>query len=247
MAVCEQMSDPRASQGKGLVERTWCEWSPRVQWWSPPSWTTRPNNYLAALVVQGDECGLAYVDISTGEYLATQLPLAALAPELDRISPAEVLVPADQDQQAPPGDFAVTPLTEPAFSRDYARQLLMDHFGVVSLEAFGCDGLPLAIAAAGAVLEYLVRTQRSSLGDLPPLSTYSLADYMALDRQTRRNLELFKGGLWDNSGPSLYSTLDLTRTSMGGACCASGWAGPCWTWMSSPAARMGLPISTPTC
>ena len=216
VAVCEQMSDPRASQGKGLVERDVVRVVTPGTVVEPSLLDHKANNYLAALVVQGDECGLAYVDISTGEYLATQLPLAALAPELDRISPAEVLVPADQDQQAPPGDFAVTPLTEPAFSRDYARQLLMDHFGVVSLEAFGCDGLPLAIAAAGAVLEYLVRTQRSSLGDLPPLSTYSLADYMALDRQTRRNLELFKGGLWDNSGPSLYSTLDLTRTSMGG-------------------------------
>ena len=94
--------------------------------------------------------------------------------------------------------------------------MLLHHFGVVTLEPFGCSDLPLAVAAAGAIVEYLMETQRGSLSELDTLNTYSTSEFMALDRQTRRNLELLQGGRWGGDGPSLYGTLDLTRTPMGG-------------------------------
>ncbi|MEE9247220.1 MAG: DNA mismatch repair protein MutS, partial [Dehalococcoidia bacterium] len=97
-----------------------------------------------------------------------------------------------------------------------ARRLLLDHFQATSLEPFGCEGLPLAIRAAAGVLEYLIATQKSSLGLLNRISTYSLTGYMTLDPQTRRNLELFRNAWSGEVESSLLSVIDLTRTPMGG-------------------------------
>ena len=92
----------------------------------------------------------------------------------------------------------------------------MRHFGVASLEAYGCERLPLAIRAAGAIVDYLGRNQKAALAQLTALHTYSTDSYMVLDPQTRRNLELFEGGRWGDARTSLLSVLDRTRTSMGG-------------------------------
>ena len=92
----------------------------------------------------------------------------------------------------------------------------MRHLKVASLESFGCDRLPLAIRAAGAILDYLSQTQRAAAGQLTTLFTYHPDRYMTLDPQTRLNLELFEGGRWRDTSTSLFSVLDSTRTSMGG-------------------------------
>ena len=110
----------------------------------------------------------------------------------------------------------LTPMPGYVFREETASRILMDHFGVASLEAYGCADLPLAVGAAGAILDYLSQTQKGALKELRTLSAYSTASYMTLDTQTRRNLELFQGGRWGNSAASLYNTLDLTRTPMGG-------------------------------
>ncbi|MDP3065092.1 MAG: DNA mismatch repair protein MutS, partial [Chloroflexota bacterium] len=99
---------------------------------------------------------------------------------------------------------------------DRAREALLAHFGVATLEPFGCEGLPLAVRAAGAIVAYLGETQKAALGHLTGLTTYSPHAYMTLDPQTVRNLELFQGGRWGGNAPSLLSVLDLTRTPMGG-------------------------------
>ena len=92
----------------------------------------------------------------------------------------------------------------------------MRHFDVASLEAFGCDRLPLAVRAAGAILDYLRETQKAGVTQITTLRTYSTERHMALDPQTRRNLELFEGGRWGDRSASLLSVLDRTKTSMGG-------------------------------
>ncbi len=222
VAICEQLSDPNAS--KGLVERDVVRLVTPGTVLEPSLLDQGANNYLAAVVVDGLEAGLAYVDISTGEFAVTQLPEAEVPLELGRLSPAEVLIPQEGDwseknvvsQDSGSRKCVTTPISSSAFGYDNARQTILDHFGTLTLEPFGCAGLPLAIRAAGAVVEYLGRTRRGSLDELANLNTYSTSGFMTLDAQSRRNLELFQGGRWANDGPSLLSTLDLTRTPMGG-------------------------------
>ena len=222
VAICEQLSDPASSQG--LVDRDVVRVVTPGTVVSPSLLDPKSNNYLAALAVEGDLIGLAHVDITTGEFSTTQLPLADLPLELHRLSPAELLVPPDGDggpgegpsPPVPDVPYPKAPFDACAFPYREARQILLDHFRVATLEAFGCEDLPLAVRAAAAVVEYLARNQRSSLGELGSLSTYSTVSYMNLDLQTRRNLELFQGGRWGEAASSLFATLDLTKTPMGG-------------------------------
>ena len=214
VAICEQLSDPSAS--KGLVERDVVRVVTPGTLLEPSLLEQKANNYLAAVVLEGEEAGLSYVDVTTSEFSTTQLTSAELALELGRLSPAELLVMEGQELAVGVAEYTVTPLSPSAFSYRNALQALLDHFRLVTLEAFGCANLPLAVRAAGAIIEYLTRTQRSSLGELNNLNTYSTASFMTLDQQTRRNLEIFQGGRWGSSGPSLFSTLDLSRTPMGG-------------------------------
>ena len=222
VAICEQLSDPATS--KGLVERDVVRVVTPGTVLEPSLLEQKSNNYLAAVTLEGVEAGFAYVDITTGEFFTTQLPASELALELDRLSPAELLAPEEQDPlagsgwglPAGSGGYTLTPLPPSAFDYDSARHTLLNHFGVATLESFGCANLPLAVKAAGAVVEYLTRTERSFLRELDTLNTYSTGAFMTLDQQTRRNLELFQGGRWGGPGLSLYSTLDLSRTPMGG-------------------------------
>ncbi|MDE2860597.1 MAG: DNA mismatch repair protein MutS [Chloroflexota bacterium] len=213
VAICEQVGDTSAP---GLVER-------RVVRVVTPGTLTETslleqtaNNYLAAVTTQGAEAGLAFVDITTGEFATTQLPIDDLPLELERLGASEVVTPEGCDVPPSGHDFLVTPLDPAAFRHYEAEQALLDHFGVTTLEAYGCHGMPLAVGAAGAILTYLNKTQRAALGRLQGLHTYSPRAFMVLDQQTRRNLELFQAGRWGETSHSLLSTIDLTATPMGG-------------------------------
>ena len=214
VAICEQLSDP--SDSRGLVERDVVRVVTPGTVVEPSLLDQKANNYLAAVLLEGDYAGLSYVDISTGEYFATQLPCPEVSLELERLSPAEVLAPEGQEQSSGPVDWVVTTQPPEVFEPERAGESLLDHFKVATLESFGCAHLPLAVGAAGAILEYLAQTQRSTLVEVETLRTYSTSRYMTLDHQTRRNLELFQEDRPSGSGPSLCSTLDLTRTPMGG-------------------------------
>ncbi len=213
VAICEQLSDPAAS--KGIVDRDVVRVVTPGTVVEPSLLEQKANNYLVALMPDGPQVGLAYVDITTGEFCATQLPSTELGLELTRLAPAEALAPEGVEPEGMNG-CPVTPMSASVFREETASRILMDHFGVASLEAYGCTDLPLAVGAAGAILDYLSQTQKGALKELRTLSAYSTASYMTLDTQTRRNLELFQGGRWGNSDASLYNTLDLTRTPMGG-------------------------------
>ncbi|HMA36869.1 MAG TPA: DNA mismatch repair protein MutS, partial [Chloroflexia bacterium] len=221
---------------------------------------SRRNNYLAAAVIDGDRAGIAYVDITTGEFQATELrsssELATLVQqELDRLQPSELLVPrlaagdaTRSDYKAwsadvtAPGEAArapepeaarprrahhtetasqswrvaghITPTEARTWSLDNARAVLQQQFQVAALDGFGVARSPVATRAAGAILAYLKETHSTALQQLTHLSTYSTESYMALDPQTRRNLELVagpSGGLQF----SLLSVVDQTLTPMG--------------------------------
>ncbi len=214
VAICEQTSDPLHS--RGLIDRE------VVRVVTPGTVTEdsvlkgNVNNYLSAVVIDRDAAGLAYADITTGEFATTVMPLDRLATEIGRLEPAEIIVPENQDGLPFAADAALTPVTPDAFHPQWARETLLDHFGAASLEAYGCERMPLAVRAAGAVVDYLGSTQRGSLTRIASLQTYSTDAYMVLDPQTRRNLELFEGGRWGEHSASLTAALDRTGTPMGG-------------------------------
>jgi DNA mismatch repair protein MutS len=223
VAICEQLSDPAAS--RGLVERDVVRVVTPGTVLESGLLEQKANNYLGSVVEEGDLAGLAYVDISTGEFAATQLPLDKLWLELERLSPVEVLAPdqerlsgGSEDGQAgiDVGAYHFTTVTDSTFSLESARRALLDYFGVLSLEGFGCADLPLAVQAAGAIVDYLRQTYKTGVPRLSTLNTYSISSYMTLDPQTRRNLELFQAGRGESKELSLLATLDLTKTSMGG-------------------------------
>ena len=214
VAICEQTSDPATS--RGLVDREVVRVVTPGTIIEESILDSKANNYLASVVTDEEQAGLAYVDITTSEFATSQFPLAHLAMELGRLMPAEVLAPQGEDPPPVEQGTTVTPLEADAFHLEWATETLLDQFGVASLEAFGCHGLPLAVRAAGAIVEYLGGNQKPALAPLSSLHTYSTESYMVLDPQTRRNLELFEGGRWGDPKASLLSVLDETHTSMGG-------------------------------
>jgi len=211
VAICEQLTPP----GKGLVERDVIRVVTPGTVVEPNLLDSKSNNYLASLVIEGEEAGIAYVDISTSEFATTQLPTERVMPELERLQPSEVLILEDaQDYAQLP--FTITRLDDYWFDMEIAQEALLEHFGVASLEGYGCARLPLAIRAAGALVHYVKETQKETLPHLSRLATYSTDSFMTLDGQTIRNLELFQGGRWGETGHSLLSIIDLTKTAMGG-------------------------------
>jgi DNA mismatch repair protein MutS len=216
VAICEQLTPP----GKGLVERDVVRVVTPGTLVEPGLLPERRNNYLLAVANSGEEVGIAYADITTGEFAATQLPVAEAAAELERLAPAEILAPPGCPFPLPP-----VPTTHPVehwLDPEDGAGAVMEHFGAVTLEPFGLSSLPLATTAARAVLRYLGETQKAALGCLTRLSTYSTAGFMALDPAVLRHLEVFQGLRPD--APSLLSVIDLTRTAMGGRL-LRGWLG----------------------
>jgi DNA mismatch repair protein MutS len=211
VAICEQLSPP----GKGLVERDVIRVVTPGTVVEPNLLDARKNNYLSSLIIEDEKAGIAYVDITTSDFATTQLPSGRAFAEMERLQPSEVLVPQGGEQCSRLA-ATVTKLDDYWFDSEIARQTLLEHFGVATLEGYGCAHLPLAVRAAGALVHYVAETQKEALLQLTSLATYSADSFMALDAQTCRNLELFQGGRWGGSATSLLSLIDMTRTAMGG-------------------------------
>ncbi len=190
------------------------------------------NNYLASVVIAGEHWGLAYADISTGEFLTTQASnLEHLTQELMRLQPSEVLIPTnapdlgsllrpgEKSEHLPeclPPSFCYALRSQVPFSQGEARAKLLHKFKVRSLEGLGCDHLPLAVRAGGGLLEYLEDTQKEHPVFLQTLRTYTITDYLIVDNQTRRNLEITQTVRDGTFHGSLLWALDRTSTAMGG-------------------------------
>ncbi len=214
VAICEQMTKP--GETKGIVQRDVIRVVTPGTVIEPNLLAGKSNNYLAGIIPDEKEAGLAYIDISTGEFAVTQLPLNRLIPEIERLKPAECVVPKNADINGFNLSAPVTRLDDWRFEYETAFKTLIDHFKVATLDGYGCTNLPLAIRAAGAIIQYLQETQKSVLGQLSGLATYSTETYMALDAQTQRNLELFQSSRSGEATGSLLSVIDLTKTAMGG-------------------------------
>jgi len=229
VAICEQTEDP--AKTKKLVKR-------EVTRVVTPGTTEdvavvspRDHNYLVAVFPCHDRIGLAYTDLSTGEFRATEFcgidRNELCAEELAILRPKEVLLPAPSRQSSPPDSptgarFArsvqavYTDVDEWTFAPDNSQRLLTKHFGVASLDGFGFAGHDAATGAAGAVLHYLQETQRASLAHVNGLGFYRQQEWMMLDAVTTRNLELVEPVFAGEQDATVIAVLDDTRTSMGG-------------------------------
>lgn len=213
VAVCEQVTPP----GKGLVEREVTRIVTPGTVIEPGLLEGRANNYLASFVGGDKRAGLAFADVTTGEFAATELEYALAVAELERLAPAELLLPRNQEQ--PNIEVrSITPLDDQQVELKIARRALLNHFNVRTLAAYGCEDKPLAARAAGAIVTYLRDTQADALTNLTRLQSFTTDNFMRLDPQTMRNLEVLQG--WDFTGGqptgALVTTIDLTSTPMGG-------------------------------
>ncbi len=173
----------------------------------------RKPNYLAAVCERKGTLGLAFADLSTGEFRLTELEsLGALLDELARITPAEILVPEHQAEA-----FASLPkpstLDGYLFEPEPAEEILRGHFKVQSLDGFGCADLPAGTGAAGALLHYITRQMRRQAGHLRALRPYRRSAYLILDASTQNHLELVTSRA--GRGMTLLGALDRTATPMG--------------------------------
>ncbi|HEY3268537.1 MAG TPA: DNA mismatch repair protein MutS [Armatimonadota bacterium] len=219
VAIADQMEDPR--KAKGLVKR-------QVTRVVTPGTVVEEgllpghsNNFLVAVFQGGEQFGLAVADVSTGEFLVTELrgqaPRRAMLDEIARLNPAEILLVHDfmlgeEVRTVARGRVADF---DPAPDHRNASQRLCEHFGVASLRGFGCEEMDLAQHAAAAVLEYLEGNHLADKGLFAGLATYSTDNFLFLDATARRNLEL-TSTQWGNAGKSLLQMLDRTQTPGGG-------------------------------
>jgi len=241
VAICDQMEDPRTA--KTLVKR-------EVTRVVTPGTATdaqvlepRENSYLGAVAEKDGALGLAFADLSTGDFRATEFagPDAQRrsTEELDRMRPRELLVAslptlseatptADSRPSSGSGEafrgndgsecaalIIRTPLDDWIFTEEYGARLLRDHFRAASLAGYGLENRPLAVAAAGAILHYVRETQRGSLAHLDGLRFYEQQDSLVLDPATLRNLELLEPAFGGPRNSALLGALDLCVTSLG--------------------------------
>ncbi|HJH26455.1 MAG TPA: DNA mismatch repair protein MutS [Methanophagales archaeon] len=183
----------------------------------------RISNYLMCVNMLDGKAGIAIVDVSTGEFLLTELEddesHSSLLNEIDREKPAEIILPdsleLEHDLERDMGTCTLSRYDDYYFDYKNAYTTLINHFGVISLDGFGCAELKAGITAAGAVISYLRDTQKRMLSHIKPPKTFFVSDYMVLDSVTVRNLEIFNNIRDGTQRGTLVGVLDKTRTGMG--------------------------------
>lgn len=221
VAIAEQMEDPKLA--KGLVKREVIRVVTPGTITSAQALDETKNNYLMGIVYLADKMGVSVVDNTTGDFLVTEVSTdRALFDEINKFSPAEVIC---NDAFSMSGisledlkdryHFTVSTLDPHFFQDESCRKLLREHFKVGSLEGLGLGDYDCGVIAAGAVLQYLYETQKSTLDHLTTIVPYATGNYMVLDSSTRRNLELLETMREKQKRGSLLWVLDKTRTAMG--------------------------------
>ena len=221
VAIAEQMEDPKLA--KGLVKREVIRVVTPGTITSAQALDETKNNYLMGIVYLADKMGVSVADITTGDFLVTEVSTdRALFDEINKFSPAEVIC---NDAFSMSGisledlkdryHFTVSALDSHFFQDESCRKVLREHFKVGSLEGLGLGDYDCGVIAAGAVLQYLYETQKSTLDHLTTIVPYATGNYMVLDSSTRRNLELLETMREKQKRGSLLWVLDKTRTAMG--------------------------------
>ncbi len=212
VAICDQMEE--AGAGKKLVRREVTKIVTPGTAMNAGVLRSHENNYLTAVFADTARAGVAHVDVSTGEFRATEIDIAEIQAALETLNTKEALAPTGSPLKLPCLKTDVEPWV---FGLDYAARSLCDHFHLLSLDGCGLENRPLATGAAAALLHYLRETQRAALDHLERPAFYNRADALVLDATTVRNLELceplFAG---ESKESTLLNVLDRTRTGMGG-------------------------------
>lgn len=221
VAICEQVEDPK--QAKGLVKREVTRIvTPGTNCFTGSLDETR-NNYLMGIVSVDPNFGISVVDVTTGEYLLTEVDsLGKLLDEINKYMPAEIICNdsfyisgADLTDISERLGIAISALEPVYFDEENCRRSLCRHFHVGSLDGMGVEEYSTGIIAAGCVMQYLEETQKCSLEHISRLQPYHTGRYMLLDRNTRRNLELVETLREKQKRGSLLWVLDKTKTAMG--------------------------------
>lgn len=228
VAVCEQLEDPKNADRlvkRDIVKTITAGTITEMNLLKPDG-----NNYLAAIINVNNIYGLAYTDISTGEFKITKGELKDILSELARIKPSEILAPVKQQKVMPfqivpdekidlpneiTSSYPCTKMGYSSFEENKAINNLKELFKVTSLESFGYSEFKPAFLAAGAIVEYIFETQKGVLPKFDIISPYSLSEYVSIDAATRKNLELLETTRDKQKFGSLYWAIDKVKTPMG--------------------------------
>jgi DNA mismatch repair protein MutS len=215
VAICEQTSTApiKGSDGGKLIQREVVRIVTAGTIIEPSLLNSKSNNYLVSFTSDGSRAGIAYADITTGDFAATEIENKDALAELQRLAPAEILL-AETETEFSNRDLPqfVTKLNAEVFTVKNARKTLLRHFNSKTLKPFGLENAPLAASAAGALISYLNDSQFGAADQLTRLKIYDSRLFMLLDSSTLRSLEIFES----TSGASLLSIIDRTKTAMGG-------------------------------
>jgi DNA mismatch repair protein MutS len=225
VALCEQIEDPRTA--KGVVKREVTRVITPGTQLEPAALEAAETSYLMAIEPGPASLGVAWLEPTTGEFSAAEWDGPArferLRDEIGATRPREILARREADLPAwladpaqPEAGIPRAPVDDRAFEHERARRELLAHFGVASLEAFGCEASPRAVAAAGAALRYVRETQKRDLAHVTTLVTRGPQDVLVIDSLTRRNLELVESLADGGRKGTLLDVLDHARTAMGG-------------------------------
>jgi len=222
VAIADQVED--ASQAKGLVRRDVVRVVTPGTILESSMLEDAQNNYLVALIEDDGKVGIAAVDVSTGEFLVTQIECSLTSEvvlnEIGRLSPSEILVSEETSKSKARSvleeiGIHITQRNSLDFSTRNAEALIKEQFKVATLDGYGVTDKPVALGAAGAVLAYLKDVHRTGSVTLSGLRTYSVESHMIVDSQTQKNLELIKNARDGSSRGTLFSILSKTVTPMG--------------------------------
>jgi len=223
VAICEQVEDPDNSSGK-VVDRDVVEVvTPGVSF-HDQLLNPKQSNFLAALHFgtgrDSDRIGFAFIDATTGEFSVTEAGVDQIQDLIQTVAPSEVILDKRRtdrlQQRLREIPFTVTEREDWVFKYDFAYQTLLEHFETHSLKGFGVDDMDLGVVAAGAALHYLGETQKGTLPHVRKIKRYSKEEHIALDPETKRNLELVQSIQDEGHEGTLIQILDETETPMGG-------------------------------
>jgi len=221
VAIAEQMEDPRLA--KGLVKREVIRVVTPGTITSAQALDETKNNYLMGIVYIGETFGVAVADISTGDFLVTEVESEReLMDEINKFTPSEIICNeafyvsgVDVEEIKNRHHAVISSLDHHFFSDEVCRKILKEHFKVGALTGLGLEDYDTGVIAAGAVMEYMYETQKNSLSHITTITPYSTGQFMIIDTSTRRNLELLETLREKQKRGSLLWVLDRTKTAMG--------------------------------
>ncbi len=222
VAICEQVEDPK--EARTVVRREVVRVVTPGTVLEEEVLDASSHNYIVAALWTGKRGGLACMDLSTGDFRLTELEeLSQLVDEMERLEPAELILPDEKmkelilsERGAEGYNISTTYVGTYGFNHDSAYRILTEHFGVTTLDGFGCQGMEEAVRCAGALLRYVKDTQKASPGHIRRCIPYRREQFLFMDAATQRNLELFHNARNFSKEGTLVAVLDRTSTAMGG-------------------------------